>query len=255
MIQQVRFRFYEELNDYLPKENRKEWFDVTIEPETTIRTVLQKLGVPINEVDLILVNQQSQGLDYQLQNEDRVSVFPMFELFDISSVSEVHDKPLRNLKFIGDVHLGRLCKYLRILGFDTLYFKDYSVDQLIELSRQDRRILLSKDHKLGKHPKVNHWYWIRSSDPLEQIRDLYEKLDLTSSIAPLTRCIKCNNEIVLVPKEEVLDKLQPRTAKYYEDFFQCPNCERIYWEGSHYEHMLEFIQNNFQQKPVQPKHE
>lgn len=248
MMQQVHFRFYEELNDFLPVENRKIWFVENIETGTTIRTILQKLGVPIKEVDLILVNQQSQGLDYQLHNDDRVSVYPMFELFDISSVSKVHDKPLRNLKFIGDVHLGRLCKYLRMLGFDTLYFKNYSVDQLIDLSRQGRRILLSKDQKLAKHPKVNHWYWIRSSDPLEQIRDLYEKLDLASNIEPLIRCIKCNNEIISVPKKEILGKLQPRTAKYYQEFFQCPDCERIYWKGSHYEHMMEFIENNFQQK-------
>lgn len=248
MIQQVHFRFYEELNDYLPEENRKEWFDLTIEPGTPLRNVFEKLGVPTNEIDLILVNQRSKRLDYHLQNEDRISVYPIFELFDISSVSEIRDKPLRNLKFIGDVHLGRLCKYLRMLGFDTLDFKNYPVDQLIKLSRQDHRILLSKDQKLGKNPNVNHWYWIRSSDPLEQIRDLYGKLDLAGSLDPLTRCIKCNNEIAPVSKEEVREKLQARTAKYYEGFFQCPNCERIYWKGSHYDHMLEFIRNNFQIK-------
>ena len=248
MMKQVHFRFYEELNDYLPEENRKKWFEQTFEQGTTIKNAVEQLGIPYNEIDLILVNQQSQGLDYQLQKEDRISVYPMFELFDISSVSEVRDKPLRNPKFIGDVHLGRVCKYLRMLGFDTLYFKNYTVEQLIELSRQDHRILLSKDQKLGKNPNVNHWYWIRSSDPLEQIRDLYEKLDLAGSITPLTRCIKCNNEIVPVSKEKIQEKLQPRTAKYYEEFFHCPNCERIYWKGSHYEHMLEFIQTNFKQK-------
>lgn len=248
MTQHIHFRFYEELNDYLPESNRREWFVMDIESATTIRTILKKLVVPIEEIDLILVNQQSQGLDYQLHNEDRVSIYPVFELFDISSVSKIRIKPLRTLKFIGDVHLGRLCKYLRMLGFDTLYFKNYTVEQLIELSRQGRRILLSKDQKLGKHPKVNHWYWVRSSDPMEQIRDLYEKLDLEGNIDPLTRCIKCNNEIISIPKKEVMQKIQPRTAKYYEEFFRCPNCERIYWKGSHYEHMLEFIQNQFQQK-------
>ena len=251
MTKKVHFRLYEELNDYLPEENRKAWFEYYFEPETTIKDALQNLRVPTDEIDLILVNQQSKGLDYKLKKEDRISIYPVFELFDISGISKVHDKPLRNLKFLGDVHLGRLCKYLRMLGFDTLYFNDFTTDELIELSFQGHRILLSKNQKIGKHPKVTHWYWIRSSDAMEQIRDLYEKLDLAGSIDPLTRCLECNNEIIPVRKEEVLDKLQPRTAKYYDEFFLCPNCNRVYWKGSHYEHMLEFIENNFQQKPTE----
>lgn len=125
-MNQVFFRFYEELNDYLPEELRKVWFECLIENETSVSEKIQSLGIPLDNIDLILVNQQSRGFGYILQDGDRISVYPVFELFDLSEVSRLREKPLRNPTFICDVHLGRLCKYLRMLGWDTLYSNHYT---------------------------------------------------------------------------------------------------------------------------------
>ena len=121
----ARFRFYEELNDFLPREKRKVSFDYHFEGNPGIKDVIEALGVPHAEVDMLLVNGQSVDFEYQLQDGDRVAVYPVFESMDISAVSKVRQVPLREPKFVLDVHLGKLAKRLRLLGFDTLYRNDF----------------------------------------------------------------------------------------------------------------------------------
>lgn len=238
----VFFRFYEELNDQLPEEKRKVWFEYSFEGTMSLQEVFQYLEVTEDEIDLVLVNQQSVGLDYVLQDGDRISVYPVFELFDISGIRKLKGEPLRDLKFVCDVHLGRLCKYLRMFGWDTVYSNLFSPADLIKISVQENRLLLTRNYELSRNKKLTHAYWVRSSDPLEQIRELILKLDLAKMSHPLTRCLNCNQMIVPVAKELIVHRLQPRTEKYFNEFFLCPDCGQIYWKGSHYEHMLEFIQ-------------
>lgn len=244
----VYLRFYEELNDYLPKEKHKVWFEYSFSGSTSINEVLQSLKIPQDKIDLILVNQQSEGLDYMLHDGDRISVYPVFELFDLTGVSKLREQPLRNPKFICDVHLGRLAKYLRMLGWDTLYSNRYTPDYMIDLSLQENRIILTRNYELTRHKKVIHAYWIWSPEPLEQIKDVIGKFDLSGQSAPLTRCLNCNHLLAPVKKQEILSRLQVRTAKCFNEFFICPSCDQIFWKGSHYENMLDFIHHSIHQK-------
>ena len=245
-MNKVRFRFYEELNNYLPEEMRKVWVEDSFAEGSSIRDVIQFLGIPLDEIDLVLVNQQSVEFDYLLQEGDRISVYPVFESFDLSGISLVREKPLRNPMFICDVHLGRLCKYLRMLGWDTLYSNQYTPKEIIAISLQEKRIILSRSGQLIRHKEVTHAYWIRSAEPIEQIRELIYKLDLSSRGNPLTRCLKCNEKLLPVGKQEILHRLPPLTEKYYNEFLRCPTCDQFYWKGSHYENMLKFIQQCLQ---------
>ena len=240
-MNQVYFRFYEELNDYLPEKKHKVWFEYSFLGAIFIKDAIESMSVPLNEIDLILVNQQSKGFEYVLQDGDRISVYPVFELFDLTGFSRVRGKPLRNPTFICDVHLGRLCKYLRMLGLDTIYSNRYSPEEIVEISEIEKRIILSRSRKLISQKEVARAYWIRSSDPLEQVKDLILKLDLSTHINPLIRCMNCNNKLVPVEKNEILHLLHDRTAKYFGEFFNCPTCNQIYWKGSHFENMLNFI--------------
>ena len=240
-MSKVYFRFYEELNDHLPEEMRKVWFEYPLKDRISVQEAISSLGVPPAEVDLILVNQLSKGFDYILQDEDRISVYPVFELFDISEISELREKPLREIRFICDVHLGKLSRYMRMLGFDTLYSNQYTNEQIIQIATEEKRIILSRNCRLIRDKRVTHSYWVRSSDPLEQIRDLVNKLDLSNSIDPLTRCMECNGILVPVDKQQILPQLEPRTANYFNEFFRCNTCAHIYWKGSHFENMLGFI--------------
>lgn len=151
--------------------------------------------------------------------------------------------PLRVTRFILDVHLGKLAKYLRLCGFDSLFNTGLNDIQIIELSLKELRIILTRDKGLLKNKRVTHGFWIRSSDPAEQTRDVIRKFDLKNSVNPFTRCLECNGMLTDASKEEILDKLPPKTREFYDKFKKCQGCGKIYWEGSHYERMNLFIQS------------
>jgi hypothetical protein len=231
------FRFYEELNDFLPKEKRKKLFPYEFNGTPSIKDAVEAIGVPHVEVDLILVNSQSVDFSYKLKNADSVSVYPVFESFDIGSVTHLREKPLRDLKFVSDVHLGKLTKYLRLFGFDTYYRTDLNDEEIIDLAISDKRVILTKDKGLLKNKKVTHGYYIRSRYPRYQLKEVFLRFDLKNLIASFTRCMECNGLLRDVTKKEILDCLLPKTRQYYRKFKMCNGCNRIYWNGSHWQNM------------------
>ena len=235
------FRYYEELNDFLPAAKKKQSFPCTFSGNPSVKDMIESLGVPHVEVDLILVNGLSVDFTYKVNDNDLVSVYPVFESLDISGATHLRNKPLRDLKFIPDVHLGKLVKYLRLCGFDTYYDKNISDKALIGISVADKRIILTRDKGLLKNKRVTHGYWIRSSNPGEQFKEVFIRFDLKSSLQPFTRCLECNDTLEDVNKEEISDHLLPKTIKYFREFKKCKGCARIYWEGSHYEKMKKQI--------------
>jgi uncharacterized protein with PIN domain len=237
------FRFYEELNDFLPPEKRKVDFEHYFEGKPAIKDIIEAIGIPHTEVDMILVDGNSVGFDYQLQDGDRVSVYPVFESFDISAVSRVRRTPLREPRFILDVHLGKLSRQLRLLGFDTLYSNVFEDEEIVNISVQENRLILTRDRGLLKNKRVTHGYWLRSHLPELQVQEVIRQFDLFSLFKPFTRCLECNGKIVPVPKEKVTDQLPPNTRKYYRDFYQCLDCRKIYWKGSHYQKMVSFLKD------------
>lgn len=241
MLKQATFRFYEELNDFLPLDKRKVNFAHTFQGEPSIKDVIENIGVPHVEVDLILVNGKSVNFKYLLQNKDSVSVYPVFETLNISSVTHLREKPLREMKFILDVHLGKLAKYLRILGFDTFYRNNCDDPEIIRISLDEQRIILTRDLGLLKVKKVTHGYYIRNQQPLEQLREVMNYFDLFDLIQPFTRCAKCNGFLQLTAKSEIDDQLEPLTRKYFDKFYRCANCRSIFWEGSHYARLKSVI--------------
>jgi hypothetical protein len=208
-----------------------------------VKDIIESLGVPHTEIDLILVNGSSVDFAYKLVNEDNVSVYPVFETIDISELQHLRPKPLRDPKFILDVHLGKLSRYLRLCGFDALYDKDYNDKEIIDISTSDRRIILTRDKGLLKNKQVTHGYWIRSTRSDEQLFEVIKRFDLKNILKPFTRCLECNKILQDVNKEAIADSLMPKTRKYYSDFKKCPGCNRIFWEGSHYEKMKIIIEN------------
>jgi uncharacterized protein len=231
------FRFYEELNDFLSQEKRKKLFPYEFSGTPSIMDAIEAMGVPHVEVDLILVNSLSVDFFYKLKNADSVSVYPVFESFDIASVTHLREKPLRDLKFVADVHLGKLTKYLRLCGFDTYYRTDLNDKEIIDLAISDRRVILTRDKGLLKNKKVTHGYYIRSQYPRYQLKELLLRFDLKNRIASFTRCLECNGLLRDVAKKEILNRLLPKTRQYYRKFKMCNDCNRIYWNGSHYRNM------------------
>jgi uncharacterized protein with PIN domain len=240
-MKEAYFRFYEELNDFLPVNRKKVSFPYSFRGTPSVKDTIEAIGIPHVEVDLILVNGISVGFDYALQNNDYVSVYPVFETLNISNVSHLRERPLREMRFILDVHLGKLAKYLRMLGFDTLYRNDYEDREIIRISFDEHRVILTRDLGLLKVKIVTHGYFVRSQHPKVQVAEVLKHFDLFSAVKPFRRCIKCNEELGMVLKDKIIHQLEPLTRQYFTDFFKCTGCGTIYWKGSHFERMKQFV--------------
>ncbi len=243
MIKKAYFRFYEELNDFLPEEKRKVRFDHQFIDRTSVKDMIESLGVPHSEIDMILVNGNSVDFSYLVQHNDEISVYPVFESLDISSVQHLRKIPLRDPKFIADVHLGSLAKYLRMLGFDVLYENEFSDAEIIETSLNEKRAILTKDRELLKNNRITHGYWIRSSSVEEQVKEVIERFDLKENINEFLRCLECNNILKPIEKNKIGDRLPPKVKEWQNEFWYCAHCDKIYWKGTHYEKMLKFVRH------------
>ena len=236
------FRFYAELNDFLPPRRRNAVVLYAFKHRASIKDMIEALGVPHPEVDLILVDGASVDFDYVVQDEDRIGGYPPSVARDLAAPSYVRPEPLPQARFVLDTHLGKLAAYLRLLGFDTLYRNDYHDDELAHVSGSERRILLTRDQNLLKRRVVTYGYYVRETTPRRQVVEILRRFDLFSSIAAYQRCIRCNGVLQPVPKEAILDQLAPKTQQYYDAFHLCQSCGQIYWKGSHYEPLQRFIE-------------
>lgn len=239
----VTFRFYEELNDFLPAEKRKISFSHSVIGTPALKDVIESLGVPHTEVDLILVNGVSVDFSHQLKAGDQVSVYPVFEALDIASVTRLRPQPLREPRFILDVHLGKLARYLRLFGFDTVYDTQYVDADIIRRGVEDKRIILTRDVGLLKNKIVTHGYWLRATDPRQQIREIIQRFDLAGKCKPFSRCLECNGIIVAIEQPGGADreKIPEQVWKEQHDFFRCDSCQRVFWQGSHYDKLAAFV--------------
>ncbi len=242
----VILRFYEELNYFLPEKRRKRDFEVSFPLRRSVKDLIESLGVPHVEVDLILVHGESVGFDYLVSDGDRISVYPTFESLDISEASRIDRPPLRETRFILDGHLHTLARRLRMLGFDTDYQPNRDDSRLARESRDRSRILLTRDRGLLMRNQVTHGLYVRSTDPDEQLIQILERLDLFDSIRPFTRCIRCNGLIEKLDLDSngrrlVAEKVPPGVREWCNDYRICRGCGRIYWKGSHFKKMLALI--------------
>ncbi len=235
------FRFYEELNDFLPKHRRKTTFEAEFKEKRSIKDMIEALGVPHTEIDLILVNGKSVDFNYILQDRDRVSVYPVFESFNITDVTLLRKVPLRGHKYIADTNLGNIVKYMRILGFDLYYDPLLSTREIIEISKKENRVILSKSKKLLKFKDVSHGIFIRPGTSTEQIRRLIDYLDIKDNIKPFSRCLRCNALLKSVAKEKILDRIPPKTKEFCDEYVQCQSCDKIYWKGTHFINMKKIV--------------
>ena len=237
----VQIRFYEELNDFLPPEQRKVSFEHSFKPPGSIKDLIEALGVPHTEIDLILVNGHSVDFNYPVQDGDRISVYPVFESLDIPPPPRLRPAPLRITRFVLDTHLGRLAAYLRLFGFDTLYRNDYDDPTLADISATEHRILLTRDKRLLMRRQITHGHYVRATQPRKQLLEVLTRFDLHKTQRPFTRCMHCNGEIRPVAKDEIETRLLPRTKTWYKEFWQCSQCNKIYWKGSHYQRLQQLI--------------
>lgn len=237
---QASFRFYAELNDFLPADKRQRTFEHTFGDDQSIKHLIEALGVPHPEVDLILINGLPVDFDHLLKDGDRVSVFPIFRKLLVNS--PVRPPALAEYRFVLDAHLGRLANYLRMLGFDTLYRNDFEDSEIAEIAHHRDRIVLTRDQGLLKRNLVTHGYWLRETNPRRQLVEILQRFNLFSVIQPFNRCLDCNGQLVSAPKTTVIDRLPAKVRQHYDKFHLCQDCGKLYWEGSHVQRMRQLIE-------------
>lgn len=242
-MKQAYVRFYAGLNDFLVPERRARASTCAFYVSGSVKDLIESLGVPHTEVDLILVNGEPADFAYRVQDGDRISVYPLFRSLDVSPIPTLRPEPPAEFLFVVDAHLGRLAGYLRMMGFDTWYRRDASDEELAAISSSEERILLTRDRGLLKRNIVSRGYFVQTTDPSRQLVEVLGRFDLVALISPFRRCIHCNGILQPAPKDAVADRLLPETRQYYNEFFLCPRCGHIYWKGSHYRRMKQFIES------------
>lgn len=235
------FRFYAELNDHLPLSRQYQTLEKTFYVPGAVKDMIESFGIPHTEIELILINGKSADFSSLVRDGDRVAAYPMFESVDVTPELRVRPRPLRDLRFVLDVHLGRLAAYLRMLGFDSTYDNAASDPELARISSAQQRILLTRDRGLLKRSAVTRGYWVRQTGGRRQAAEVVGRFDLARSFRPFTRCMACNAILQMVAKEEVRPLLPPRAAASHDEFLRCPRCARVFWKGSHYRRMQGWI--------------
>jgi len=237
----IHLRLYEELNACLPPERRKRTFAWEVVDGATVGEVIDGLGVERAAVDLVLADGVAVGFDHRVRDRERISLYPVFEAFDVGPVTALPGRPLRESRFVLDVHLGRLARYLRLLGFDCRYDNEAKDDELAALAAAEGRILLSRDHGLVGRREVSHAYLVTSEVPREQAAEVVRRLDLAGQVCPLRRCLVCNGEVTAVAVGEVGEPVPEWVRVTHGEVRRCPTCGRIYWRGGHWQRMQRLV--------------
>jgi len=240
-------QFFDDLNDFLSPTRRGRKIDFSFKGNPAVKHIIESMGVPHPEVDLILVDGEHAGFEHIVLESELIEVYP------INRSQKSRNRPgFQKIwdvepRFILDNHLGKLAIYLRMLGMDTLYRNDFQDELLAAIAFQGERVLLTRDHQLLMRKIVRYGYWVRNLDPRLQLIEVVKRFNLYEFIIPFQRCLNCNSKLIVVSKESVWDRLQPLTRQYYNDFCICFKCDQIYWKCSHYERMKDFIEETIKE--------
>ena len=201
----------------------------------SIKDVMESHDIPHTEVGKI----ESGG--EKIPFSEIVKPGSTYFLFPYLFSDLIHSGETFTTKFILDVQLGKLARWMRMLGFDTDYDKDITGMELISRAIGQTRFILTRDMDLLKRKIVNTGYWVRSTDPDEQIKEIINRFKITNQIHPLTRCLNCNCIIKPIARDKISEQLLPKTKEHFNEFYYCTGCDNIYWKGSHYQNMLKMV--------------
>jgi uncharacterized protein with PIN domain len=225
----ARFRFHGELDEFLPRATRGTAFSAQCARAATLKNAIEALGVPHTEIARMTVNAAAATLDRIVRDNDVIEVFPWSQSEAIQPVSVYH--------FVADAHLGALARFLRMLGFDTVYDNRITDAAIRHLAQAERRIVLTRDRELLKCREIFFGCYVRALDPTQQLREIDARFGLAAHARPFTLCLRCNLTLAAVDKAQVLERLPEAVARCHERFYRCGGCNRVYWPGSHYARM------------------
>lgn len=228
------FRCFGNLPELLKRRYRHPSIDYRFKAHPGVKDAIEAMGIPHTEVDVILANGRSVDFKYQLQDLAVIDLYPLFCAVPVEAPLHLSPPPPNPATFVLDVHLGKLARRLRLLGFDCLYRNDFSDDTIMQLALDQERIILTRDRGILGHRQVVHGYLVRSGQIDEQVREIFSRYLLLERIQAWLRCTICNGLLETVEKAAIVERLEPKTKLYYTDFHRCRVCDRLYWQGSHF---------------------
>jgi len=228
----VRLNVDGDLDFFLGARTRGGKAERHLSEKTSVKDVIESFGIPHPEVDLILVNGKAVDFAYPLTSDTEMDLYPPG--IQSSHSREKHLQAHTIRAFVADGHLGKLVRDLRLVGIDVSYDPMAEDRQLVEIASRSDRALLTRDRRLLMHAAVQHGYYLRSQNPLEQTIEVLQRFDLGSVLSPFSRCLRCNALLEPAEKENVIGQLEPLTKIYYDEFRRCTGCAQVYWSGSHF---------------------
>jgi uncharacterized protein len=239
----AHFHFHGDLNFFLPRQKRDTTFTHNFDWRGSVKDMIESLGVPHPEIELITVSGASVDFDYIVRHGDQIDVYHSADAIELPHKIALRPPLPEYPAFILDQHLGRLAAYLRMLGFDTLYRNDYHDEELARVSHEENRVLLTRDIGLLKRGIVVYGYFVRETNRHRQLAEIARRFNLADLVVPYKRCMKCNGLVHPVEKQAVAHQLMDGTAEHYNEFHQCENCHRVYWKGPHHQRMQTLIED------------
>lgn len=233
LMREIEVRCYAELNDFLPRARRNRTFAHRFSGTPSVLDTIEAIGVPHTEIDVILVDDRSVRFDHRLRGGERVAVYPTFERLDVTPLIRLRPEPLRVTRFVADVHLGTLARYLRLLGFDTLWQRDLDDEKIVDIAAGEGRIILTRDKGILRHGRVTHGHWVRATEPMRQLAEVIRALDLSRALRPYSRCLECNGRLQPVSRFDAYPDVPLQVFLVFREFKRCEGCRKVYWRGSH----------------------
>lgn len=234
----VVLRFHGDLRQLLTKNHRHGEIALAYR-KASIKDMIEACGVPHPEVGAIVAAGREVDFAHRPAPDELVEVFSPVPPLDVTKPSRLRPEPLAGLGFVVDVNAAKLGRWLRMLGFDVLMPENHDDAFLAEAAVG--RVLLTRDRRLLKRGRVVFGHLVRADDPVEQVREVVTLYGLRGRQQPFSRCMRCNDRLRPVAREEVLYRLEPLTKKYYTRFKYCARCDKIYWAGSHREKMERLV--------------
>jgi uncharacterized protein with PIN domain len=248
----ARFRFFAELNDFLPRERRQREIACSWFRDATAKHMIEALGVPHTEVELIALNGAPAGFGQLLQEGDRLDVYPDHSAGIV--LGDMNAYILRpgyegRPRFVADAHMGGLARLLRRAGFDTLYSNTFQDSEIARISESEQRIVLTRDRDLLKQKNITYGCYLHARLPEQQWQELLQRWGLAQSLKPFSLCVECNTPLHAVEPAAIAHRVPPRVLQRYQEFTMCDCCRRVYWPGSHWERMQQVLRDQENKSP------
>ncbi|MBN1956574.1 MAG: hypothetical protein JXQ81_07715 [Desulfuromonadales bacterium] len=237
----MRFIFCGHLAALVRRSHHDGVVSYALKDSPAVKDAVEACGIPHTEVDLLICDGASIDWTYRLSGGEQVQVLPPGYPCALNPLHHLACRPF-TAHFILDVHLGKLARRLRLLGFDCLYRNDYDDREIISTALQDDRIILTSDRGILSHSRVQCGLLIRSVNADEQVEEVLRRFGFQEQIRPFSRCTICNGYLDAVAKDEISHQLLPGTAANCEEFHQCRDCGKLYWRGAHFTKIIAWFQ-------------